>query len=147
MSYIERQDLLEELGEDALIQLTDNDAAGEIDEAKIAKAINHAQGVCDAYLRGRYSLPVPSTPMVKTINIDIAIFHLYKGRATYDDGVYKVKKNAHDEAVKLLTAINQGKAALDVPATEETIVTPATTDRILTNKSSAQFSDGKLSNY
>lgn len=147
MSYITKQDLLEELGEQTLIQLTDNDESGAIDDAKITKAINHAQGVCDAYLRTRYSLPVPATPMVATINIDIAIFHLYKGRTLSDEGVYKVRKNANDDAIKLLTAINQGKAALDVPATAETIETPATSDRILTNQSNAVFTDRKLSNY
>lgn len=146
MSYINKDDLFDELGEQTLIQLTDNDESGEIDDAKIAKAISHAQGVCDAYLRTRYALPVPATPMVKTINIDIAIFHLYK-RAEFDEGVYKVRKNANDDGIKLLTAINQGKAGLDVPANEETIETPATTDRILTNKSNAVFTDGKLSNY
>lgn len=146
MIYITRQDLLEELGEDLLIQLTDNAGTGVVDEAKVTKAIQHAQGVCDAYLRGRYSLPVPATPMVKTINIDIAIFHLYK-RIEFDEGVYKVRKTANDDAIKLLTAINQGKAGLDVPATEETIATPATSDRILTNKSNSVFTDSKLSGF
>lgn len=147
MAYITQQDLLDELGEDLLVQLSDNAGTGEVDEAKITKAIQHAQGVCEAYLRGRYSLPVPATAMVKTINIDIAIFHLFKGRASYDEGVYKVRRNANDDAIKLLTAINQGKAGLDVPAAEETIANPATSDRVLTNKSNANFNDTKLSGF
>ncbi len=147
MSYITKDDLLDELGEQTLIQLTDNDDTGAIDDAKITKSIQHAQGVCDVYLRTRYTLPVPATPMVKTINADIAIFHLYKGRTLSDEGVYKVRKNANDDAIRLLTAISHGKAALDVPATEETIEIPATSDRILTNKSKSVFTDGRLSNY
>lgn len=146
MAYITKQDLLDELGEYLLIQLTDNNGTGEIDEAKITTAIQHAQGVADAYLRGRYSLPVPATAMVKTINVDIAVFHLYK-RSEIDEGGYKVRKNANDDAIKLLTAINQGKAGLDVPALEETIANPATSDKILTNKSNAIFTDSKLSGF
>jgi phage gp36-like protein len=147
MAYIELQDLLDELGEDSLMQLTDNDRTGEINEPRVAKAIEYAQGVVDAYLRSRYSLPVPATPMVKKLCADLAIMHLYTGRASFDDGVYKVRKNASDDAIKLLTAINQGKAALDVPAIEETKESPATGDRILTNANKSKFTDTKLSGF
>ena len=148
MAYLELQDLLDELGEDKLVQLSDNDDIGEVNEARVNKAIQHAQGVFDAYARARYSIPVPSTPMVKTLNLDIAVFHLFKSRSTATkDNVYEVRKNANDDAIKLLTAINQGKAALDIPAAEETITNPATSDRILTNAGKSKFSDEKLSGW
>ena len=147
MAYLELQDLLDELGEDTLVQLSDNDETGEINEARVSKAVQYAQGVFDAYARTRYSIPVPSTPMVKSINLDLAVFHLYKSRSTIDEGVYKIRKNANDEAIKLLTAINQGKASLDVPAAEETILNPASSDRILTNASKSKFSDALLRDW
>ncbi len=148
MAYIELQDLLDELGEDVLIQLSDNTETGEIDEARVGKAIQYARGVFDAYARTRYSIPVPVTPMVQSINLDLAVFHLYKSRSTVTkDSVYEVRKIANDDAIKLLTAINQGKAALDVPATEETIESPVTSDAILTNAARTKFTDGKLSSY
>lgn len=148
MAYITLQDLLDELGTDTLIQLTDNEGTGEINESRVNKAVEYAQGVFDAYARARYSIPVPATPMVKSLNLDMAIMHLYKSRATVTkDSVYEVRKNANDEAIKLLTAINQGKAALDVPAVEETKESPATGDRILTNASKSKFTDSKLSGY
>lgn len=148
MAYIELQDLLDELGEDTLIQLTDNEGTGEINQNRIDKAIQYAQGVFDAYARARYSIPVPATPMVKSLNLDMAILHLYKSRSTVTkDSVYEVRKIANDDAIKLLTAINQGKAALDVPAVEETKEVPATSDRILTNAGRSKFTDDKLSGY
>lgn len=147
MAYIELQDLLDELGESKLVQLTDNDDSGEIDETKALKAIQYAEGVFDAYLRSRYTVPVPSTVMVKAINLDLAVFHLFKGRASDTEGVYKVKKDAHDAAVKLLIAIGQGKAALDVPAGEETASTPASSDHILTNASRSKFTDQALKDF
>ncbi len=148
MAYIELQDLLDELGEDVLVQLTDNDETGEINVARANKAIEFAQGVFDAYARTRYSIPVPTTPMVKSLNLDLAVLHLYKSRTSIvRDSVYEVRKSANDEAIKLLTAINQGKAALDVPTAEETIENPTTGDAILTNAAKSKFSDATLTGF
>lgn len=147
MAYIDLQDLLDELGEDILVQLTDNEGEGEIDQARIAKAIEYAKGAFDALARTRYLIPVPSTPLVKSLNLDLAVFHLYKSRSTVDEGVYKIRKNANDDAIKFLTSISQGKAALDVPADEETKENPATGDRILTNAAKSKFTDSKLSSF
>lgn len=147
MAYLAIQDLLDELGEDILIQLTDNVGNGEIDEDRVEKAIQYAQGVFDAYARSRYSIPVPATPMVKSINLDLAVFHLYKSRTSIPEGIYKVKVDAKDDAIKLLTAINKGNAALDVPAVEETKENPKTSDTILTNKKNSTFNDTNLSGY
>lgn len=147
MAYIATQDLLDELGESRLVQLTDNEGTGELDEARALKAIQYAEGVFDAYLRSRYSVPVPSTPMVKAMNLDLAVFHLFKGRASETEGVYQIKKDAHDAAVKLLIAIGQGKAALDVPAAEETETTPSSGDTILTNANRSKFTDSALRDF
>ncbi len=147
MAYIGLQDLLDELGENVLVQLTDNNGSEDIDEAKVAKAIAYAQSTFDAHARARYSIPVPNTPLVKTINLDLAVFHLMKSRSTLEEGVYKIRKNANDDAIKLLLNIGSGKAALDVPAAEETISNPATSDQILTNASRSKFTDSKLSGF
>lgn len=147
MSYITKADLLEELGEDILVQLTDNEETGEINDSRIEKSIEYARGVFDAYARTRYSLPVPVTPMVKAVCLDLAIFHLYKSRTSIAEGVYEIRKNANDEAIKLLTNISNGKAALDVPAITETKETPASSDSILTNAGKSTFTDTALKGY
>ena len=147
MSYLVSQDLIDELGENTLVQLTDDDGTGEIGETRVLKAIESAKGVFDSYARTRYSLPVLATPMVKAINLDLAIFHLYKSRTSIPEGIYKVRENAYKDALQLLKDIGSGKAALDVPATEETIETPATSDKILTNASKAKFTDDTLKGF
>lgn len=152
MSYIELQDLLDELGEDNLVQLSDNDGDGDITSEKVLnrinKAVGYAQSTLDAHCRLRYTIPVPVTPLVKSICLDLAVFHLYKSRATVvKDSVYEVKKIANDDAIKLLLNISTGKAALDVPAAEETKENPASSDRILTNAGRTKFTDSKLSGY
>lgn len=144
MAYIEVQDLVDELGEQTLIELTDNDGTGEVNELRASKAIEHAQGVFESYARARYSLPVPVTAMVRSLNLDIAIFHLYKSRSSLAEGVYTVRKNAFDEAIKLLKDISTGKAALDVPTADETAELPSTPDRILTNAAKNKFTESAL---
>ena len=146
MTYITLQDLLDELGENLLVQLAD-DGEGEVDETRVNKVINKAQGVFDSYVRTRYSIPVPATAMVKGLNADLAIFELYKLASELPEGRYEVKKQAKDDAIKLLTAISQGKAALDVPAVEETTENPATSDRILSNAAKSKFSDTTLQGF
>jgi len=147
LSYINKQDLLDELGESKLIQLTDNTRSGVVDSSRVAKAISYAVGTFDSYARTRYTLPVPATEKVKSVCLDLAVFNLIKGRATYDEGVYKVRRDAHDDAMKFLQALQSGKAALDIPAAEETAVLPASPDTVLRSNSSTIFTDTKLSRY
>lgn len=147
MSYITQQDLVEELGESQLVQLTDDGENDEIGSAVVAKAIEYAAGVFDSYARTRYSLPVPATPLVKSCCVNLAVYHLFRKRATFDDGAFKVKKTAYDESIQLLKDIQSGRAALDVPAAKETIETPASSDKVLTNAAKAKFTDSKLSSF
>lgn len=147
MAYITADDLLDELGENTLVQLTDDEGTGEINETRVLKAIDYASGMFDSYARSRYSLPVSATPLVKALNLDLAIFHLYKSRSDLPEGVYMVKKNAHDEAIKTLKDIGCGKAALDVAAIDETPSNPDNKDQILSNASSTRFTDERLRSY
>lgn len=147
MSYIAEQDLLDELGEAKLIQLTDNNRSGAVDHVRVGKAISYAVGTFDAYARTRYTIPVPVTEKVKAVCLDLAIFHLYKSRSTGKDGVYEVKKDAHDQAVSFLRALNDGKAALDVPTAEETATNPGSPDRVLSGSTKPVFTDKNLGNY
>jgi phage gp36-like protein len=147
LSYLETQDLIDELGESTLVQLTDDAGTGQINDARTQKAIEFARGTFDSYARSRYSIPVPVTPVVKSINLDLAIFHLYKSRSTIAEGVYTIRKNAYDDAMRQLKAIAEGRAALDVPATEEAIDTPATSDKVLSNAANAKFTDDRLKSF
>lgn len=146
MAYLELQDLIDELSEDTLAQLTDDEGTGEINEARVLKAIESAQGTFDFYARSRYTLPVPVTPMVKTINLDLAVYHLYK-RMPLAEGVYTVRENAYKAAMKLLQDLSKGNGGLDVPATEETVESPGTADKILTNSKTSKFTDSSLSSF
>ena len=147
MPYITQQDLLEEVGEKKLIQLTDNDRTGEIDAAKVQKAISFAVGTFEAYARTRYKLPVPTTELVKSKIIDLALYKLERDRATGSETIEKLRKELYDPTIKFLEALQSGKAALDVPATEETVENPASPDRVLRGNSKPVFGDDKLRGF
>jgi phage gp36-like protein len=148
MAYITQQDLEDSVGGQAkLIQLTDDDRLGVVNVDAVNKAVAYAQGLLETYLRLRYTLPVTATEMVKGICIDLAIFKLRRRRPTSGD-VYEDAKNAHDNAVKLLEKIGAGKAALDVPAAEETRTNPTSADEVLKGSSRpSPFSDDKLRSF
>jgi phage gp36-like protein len=147
MSYLTQQDLEDELGIDRLVQLTDDDGSGLLNARRVEKALAFAVGTFEGYARTRYALPVPVTPKVQAVCLDLAVFHLFKSRAKDTEGEYKVRKDAHDAAVKFLTDVQQGKAALDVPAAEETTTNPASPDRVLKGNTSPVFTDDKLSGF
>lgn len=148
MSYITKQALLDELGEELLTQLTNDDGSEGVNDAVVDGAIAYGEGVFDSYVRTRYSVPVPSTPLVVSLNKDLAVYHLFKRRGTFaGEGVMKVRRDAFDDAVKQLKAIGAGQAALDVPATEETVDNPATGDRILSGRKNPIVTDSKLSQF
>lgn len=155
MSYIDTDDLIDELGEAKLLELTDDEGTADLNDEhvqkRIGRAISYAVGTFDSYARTRYQVPVPITEKVKSTCVDLAVFHLFKSRATNAsrEGVYGVKKDAHDMAVKFLADLQAGKAALDVPSAEETVTNPASPDEVLRGSSASPvvFSDEKLRGY
>ena len=74
MGYINLQDLVDELGEEILVQLTDDSDTGEINEVVVNRAIASAEGTFESYIRTRYSLPAPATQMVKSRCLNLAIY-------------------------------------------------------------------------
>jgi phage gp36-like protein len=148
VAYLDLQDFISALGEDVLIQLTDHEDLGEVNEAVVNLAIDGAAGFFNSYIRGRgYALPVPATPMVKSANLDIAIYNLYKSRTSIPEGVYVVRLDAYKQTMKLLLDISNGKASLDVETIAETIENPQMTDKILTNKDKSKFNDNTMGGY
>jgi phage gp36-like protein len=148
MAYITQADLEEGIGGLAkLIQHTDDEGLNAVNVAVVNKAIAYAQGIFESHVRTRYTLPVPITEMVKGVCVDLAVFKLRMRRPVEGDA-YDAAKLAHDNAIKLLEKIGTGKAALDVPAAEETKTSPRSADEVLSGPSRpSPFSDDKLRNF
>src|ERR1051325_2293434 len=148
MAYITQQDLEEAVGGlKKLVQLTDDGGTGEVDTTVVNKAIAYAQGLLESHVRTRDALPVPATEMIKGLCVDLAVFKIRRRREIRGDA-YEGAEKAHDAAIKLLEKIGAGKAALDVPAAEETATNPASADEVLSGPSRpSPFSDDKLRGF
>ena len=145
--YISQLDIESRIDRAKLIQLTDDDKDGIADAKVITDAIADAEGTFEFYARTRYTLPVPVTPKVRSLCLDIVVFKLFERRTTGGE-VYEARKKTYDSAIKFLEALSTGKAALDVPAAEETKTNPASADEVLKGGSRpSPFSDDKLRNF
>lgn len=117
MSYATQEDLTNRYGEAMLIAATDRGAVplGVPDAEAVGRALVAADGVIDAYLGGRYALPLSSVPdQVVTIAMEIAIYKLH----AYD-AAPKLKDD-HDAALRMLRDIADGRVKLNVAGVEAT---------------------------
>lgn len=107
MTYATQQDLLDRYGEQELIELTDRANLGVIDAAVLAQSLADADAEINAYLTGRYTLPLASVPPVLTrFAADIARYNLYDTRAS------EQVKARYDDAVKFFKALANGQVSL-----------------------------------
>ena len=113
MSYCAQADLARMLPESVLIRLTDDASAGSIDAEKIAEAIDTASDEIDAYIGGRYALPIAGTvpPILAKLCADIAIYNLY---SRVKEQAPELRSERYKAAIKLLEAIASGKISLGV---------------------------------
>jgi phage gp36-like protein len=108
MAYCSIDDILMMMPTAELIELT-AESGEEADAAVVAEACDKAAAEIDAYLRVRYVLPLPSSPaLVKSLAVDLAIYHLYARRSVMPP----VRRQNYEAAVGFLKAVASGQAEL-----------------------------------
>ena len=120
MAYSAKSDILEQLDEAILIQLTDDDGIGAVDDDKVTRAIADADATIDAYCQGRYSIPLDPVPdKMRQISVDLAVYNLYSRRG---DAAPETRKDRHKEAIRFLEKVSEGKISLgsSTPSPETT---------------------------
>lgn len=109
MAYCTQSDILKQIDEDVLIQLTDDADAGTVNTDNVDRAISRAEAEIDSYCGMRYEVPFTTVPdRVRDLAVDIAIYRLYGRRK----GAPENRKNDYDDAVKFLRDVAQKKASL-----------------------------------
>jgi len=109
MPYSIQDDILEQIDESILIQLTDPDGAA-IDEDVVTRAIEDADATIDSYCQGRYTVPLSPVPdKIRQISVDIAMYNLFSRRG---DAAPEVRKDRHKEAIRFLERVSDGKITL-----------------------------------
>lgn len=139
MTYATQQDMIDRFGEQELIELTDHAAAGVIDATVMAGALGDADAEIDAYLAGRYTLPLASVPRVLTrFAVDLARYGLYDTRAT------EQVKARYDDAIKFLKALANGTVSLGLDPVNQPL---AETGGVQVLAPARVFNDDSLAGY
>lgn len=107
MAYGTRQGMIDRFGESEMIDLTDHDGLGIIDDTPLTRAIADAGAIIDARLRVRYPLPLLSVPPeIEGAACDITRYLLWDVRAP------DLVKERYQQAMTLLRDIASGRADL-----------------------------------
>lgn len=140
MAYCTQTDLLNQLTEAELVQLTDDAGSGAVDTVKVDAALAAASATIDAYAGARYTLPLQTSEKVKQLCIDLAIYELEKRRRRLRDATAA----ARDAALAFLRDLAAGRAVLDQPAGAQ----PQTTEAEVKKTDQPRvFADEKLENF
>jgi phage gp36-like protein len=111
MPYCTSQDLIDRFGEQEVLELTDRNQTGVIDKAVLEQAIADADAEIDAYLAGRYKLPLGHVPAVlPRIACDLVRYYLYEDHST------EYVQKRYDDATKFLRSVARGDVNLGLSA-------------------------------
>jgi phage gp36-like protein len=112
MAYCTLADIKKLIAESVLIQLTDDDDLGSVNQDRVDEAIAQADAEVDSYCGARYAVPFTTVPaVVKKCSVDIAIYNLYSRRV---EEMPEVRKDRYRNAIRQLEAISKGTVSLGV---------------------------------
>lgn len=120
MAYVTEQDLVDRFGEDELIQLTDRNGTGAVDQDVLLRAIDDAQAEVDSYLSTRYAVPLTPVPTVLALHAaNVVRYRLY------EDGATEEVEKRYKQSIAWLKDVSSGRAHLDVIEREDAASGPA----------------------
>jgi len=103
--------MVKRFGETEVIELTDRERTGEIDDVVLDQALEDAGAEIDTYLAARYRLPMTLAPrFLAGVCCDIARYRLV-GAGTADTEEILTR---YRDAVKFLTLVADGRVTLGV---------------------------------
>ncbi len=107
--YCAKADILDMLEEQLLIQLTDDEGAGVVNDARVDKAIADACGEIDGYLGSRHPVPLSTVPaIVRKCAVDITIYNLFSRIL----GAPEERTKRYDSSVSFLNKVASGAISL-----------------------------------
>ena len=107
MSYVTAQDMIDRFGSKELIELTDHDNAGVIDDTVLQRALDDASAEIDGYLAAVYALPLSTVPnSVTRLCADMARYYLMGDRVT------QAVSDRYKNAVAFLRGVADEKVSL-----------------------------------
>lgn len=141
MPYAIQADMVNRFGETEVIQLTDRANIGEIDAVVLANSLASAEQEINAYLDGRYTVPLVTVPLiVRDFTCDISRYRLCSAEVVETDEI----RNRYKDAIKFFENVAKGVISLglnsaNLPQTPSAGVMVKSNDRV--------FSASTLSDY
>lgn len=140
--YNTRTDIQGEVPEEVLVQLTDDNGTGVVEESVVTLALVKSAGEVDGYCASRYVVPFAAPPaFVKALDLDIAIYHLFSRR----ENVPENRKERYKNAVRALERIARGEISIGAPTATPAAVSGENVARLRTRQK--QFDEDTLSRY
>lgn len=116
MAYCTSEDVLKMISAGELAQLS-ADTGAEPDDAVVGEAIDKACGEIDLLIGRVHTVPLATVPpAVKSMAVDMAIYHLFMRRNI----MFEARRAGYEDAVSMLKLVAAGKAGLQP---EEKVVT------------------------
>jgi len=113
MPYCTKDDLIKQASEERLIELTDDEGVGSVDDNVVTEKIQDADAEIDSYCAKRYEVPFNPVPeIINKLSVDIALYDLYGRR---QDILNENVQKRYDDAIKFLKDVAKGLA--EIPAT------------------------------
>ena len=151
MAYSTLADIKKLIPEDSLVQLTDDEGAGTVNQGRIDETIAQADEEINSYLGIRYDVPFPAPipGIVKKMSVDITIYNLYSRKL---ETIPATRADRYKNTIRMLEAISKGTVSLGEavdPAGETDQIKSDRTaeDRIFTAGKKSDGSGGTLDNY
>lgn len=109
MAYSTQADVLLQIDEIRLVQLTDDEGSGAINPDRVTRAIADADEEIDGYLGSRHTVPISPVPgILRKFSVDIAIYNLYRRV----DNMTDQRAEAYRNAIRFLEQVANGKISL-----------------------------------
>ena len=113
MSYTSKAEMVDRFGELEMIQLTDREITGLLDEDVLNRALADADALLDGYLRLRYAIPVDdATGLLSMLAADVTRYLLY------DEHPTDIVKERYEKALERLKEIARGLVTLDADSAD-----------------------------
>jgi phage gp36-like protein len=109
VAYSLQADIVEQLDERTLVELTDDASLGAVDADVVTRAIADADAEIDGYCGSRHTVPFSTVPtLIRKCSVDIAIYNLYARRRGAPEWIEK----RYNNAIRMLKDIAAGKVSL-----------------------------------
>jgi phage gp36-like protein len=110
VAYSTLADIKNQLDEAVLVQLTDDEGLGIVDEDRVTRAIADADEEIDGYVGARHALPLSTVPAIlRKISVDLAVYNLYTRRSI---AVPEIRSERYKSCIRFLEQVGKGAISL-----------------------------------